>query len=58
MAIMCFTPISVKNMALKDVLSSSLWTSTHFYMSPAKAHMVEIPNALLNRLTENLCYVA
>lgn len=35
-----------------------LWTSTHFYMSPAKPDMVEIPSALLNRLTESLCYAA
>jgi hypothetical protein len=35
-----------------------LWTSTHFYMSPVKADMVEIPGALLNRLTETLCYAA
>jgi hypothetical protein len=35
-----------------------LWTSTHFYMSPAKADMVEIPSTLLNRLTDTLCYAA
>jgi hypothetical protein len=35
-----------------------LWTSSHFYMSPAKADMVEIPRALLNRLTDTLCYAA
>lgn len=35
-----------------------LWTSTHFYMSPVKANMVEIPCTLLNRLTETLCYAA
>jgi hypothetical protein len=35
-----------------------LWTSTHLYMSPAKSDMVEIPSALLNRLTETLCYAA
>jgi hypothetical protein len=35
-----------------------LWTHTHFYMSPAKADMVEIPCSLLNRLTETLCYAA
>jgi hypothetical protein len=34
------------------------WTSTHCYMSPTKAHMVEIPCALLKRLTETLCYAA
>ena len=40
------------------VVRQHLWTSTHFYMSPAKADMVEIPGALLNRLTESLCYAA
>ena len=35
-----------------------LWPSTHFYMSPAKGDMVEIPGALLNCLTETLCYAA
>jgi hypothetical protein len=35
-----------------------LWTSTHFYMSPATADIVEIPCALLNRLTDTLCYAA
>ena len=35
-----------------------LWTSTHFYMSPVKADMVEIPCTLLNRLTDTLCYAA
>jgi hypothetical protein len=35
-----------------------LWSSSHFYMSPAKADMVEIPCALLNRLTDTLCYAA
>jgi hypothetical protein len=35
-----------------------LWTSTHFYMSPAKPDMVEIPSARLNRLTESLYYAA
>jgi hypothetical protein len=35
-----------------------LWTSTHFYMSPAQADLVEIPGALLNRLTDTLCYAA
>ena len=34
------------------------WTSTHFYMSPSKADMVEIPSTLLNRLTDTLCYAA
>ena len=40
------------------IVRRHLWTSTHFYMSPAKAEMVEIPTALLNRLTETLCYAA
>jgi hypothetical protein len=40
------------------VVRQQLWTSTHFYMSPAKADMVEIPCALLNRLTDTLCYAA
>ena len=35
-----------------------LWTSTHFYMSPTKADMVEIPCTLLKYLTETLCYAA
>jgi hypothetical protein len=40
------------------VVRQHLWLSTHFYMSPAKADMVEIPCALLNRLTDTLCYAA
>jgi hypothetical protein len=40
------------------VVRHYLWTSTHFCMSPAKSAMVEIPSALLNRLTESLCYAA
>jgi hypothetical protein len=40
------------------IVSQHWWTSNHFYMSPAKTHMVEIPRALLNRLTESLCYAA
>jgi hypothetical protein len=35
-----------------------LWTSAHFDMSPTKADMVEIPCALLTRLTDTLCYAA
>lgn len=35
-----------------------LWSSTHFYMSPTKADMVDISRALLNRLTDTLCYAA
>jgi DDE superfamily endonuclease len=40
------------------VVRQHLWTSTHFYISPAKAEMVEIPCSLLKRLTETLCYAA
>jgi hypothetical protein len=40
------------------VVRQHLWTPTHFSMSPAKPDMVEIPSALLNRLTETLCYAA
>jgi hypothetical protein len=40
------------------VVRQHLWTSTHFYMSPATADMVEIPCSLLNRLTDTLCYAA
>jgi hypothetical protein len=40
------------------VVRQHLWTSSHFSMSPAKADRVEIPSALLNRLTETLCYAA
>jgi hypothetical protein len=40
------------------VVRQHWWTSTHFYMSPAKPDMVDIPSALLNRLTEPLCYAA
>jgi hypothetical protein len=40
------------------IVRQHLWPSTHFYMSPTKADMVEIPCALLNRLTETLCYAA
>jgi hypothetical protein len=35
-----------------------VWTSPHCSMAPAKAAMVEIPGALLNRLTETLWYAA
>jgi hypothetical protein len=35
-----------------------LWSSSHVSLSPAKADRVEIPCALLNRLTETLCYAA
>ena len=40
------------------VVRQHLWTSSHFYMSPAKADMVEIPSSLLHRLTDTLCYAA
>jgi hypothetical protein len=40
------------------VVRQHLWASTHFYMSPAQADLVEIPGALLNRLTDTLCYAA
>jgi hypothetical protein len=40
------------------VVRQHLWLSTHVYLSPAKADMVEIPCALLNRWTDTLCYAA
>ena len=40
------------------IVRQHLWPSTHVYMSPTKADRVEIPCALLNRLTETLCYAA
>jgi hypothetical protein len=40
------------------VVRQHLWASTHFYMSSPKADMVEIPCALLCRLTDTLCYAA
>lgn len=40
------------------VVRQHLWTSSHFYRSPAKADMVEIPWALLSRLTDTLCSAA
>jgi hypothetical protein len=40
------------------IVRQRLWTPTHFPMSPTKADMVEIPYALLNRLTDTLCYAA
>jgi hypothetical protein len=36
------------------IVRQHVWTSTHFSMSPTKADMVEIPCALLKRLTETL----
>jgi hypothetical protein len=41
-----------------QVAPEHVWSSSHFYMSPAKADLVEIPRALLNRLTDTLCYAA
>jgi hypothetical protein len=40
------------------IVRRPLWTSTHFDTLPAKTDMVGIPGALLNRLTETLCYAA
>jgi hypothetical protein len=40
------------------IVRRHVWTSTHCYMSPVKADMVELPCTLLNRLTETLCYTA
>lgn len=40
------------------VVRQPLSTSSYFYMSPAKADMMEIPCALLSRLTDTLCYAA
>ena len=40
------------------IVRQHLWASTHFYMSPGKADVVEIPCSLLKRLTETLCYAA
>jgi hypothetical protein len=40
------------------VVRQHLWTSTHFYLSPTTADMVEIPRTLLARLTDTLCYAA
>jgi hypothetical protein len=34
------------------------WTSTAVSMSPAKADLVELPGALLNRVPETLCSAA
>jgi hypothetical protein len=35
-----------------------LWSHSHFSMSRAKSEVVEIPRALLERLTDALCYAA
>ena len=35
-----------------------LWTAEGYPTSPARAHMVKVPRALLERLTEALCYAA
>jgi hypothetical protein len=40
------------------IVRQHVWTSTHVYMSPAKADLVAIPRALLNRLTDTLCDAA
>jgi hypothetical protein len=40
------------------IVRQHLWTSSHFSLSPAKADMVEIPCALLNRLPATLCSAA
>jgi hypothetical protein len=40
------------------VVRQHWWTSTSVDMSPAKADLVELPGALLNRLTDTLCYAA
>jgi len=40
------------------VVRQHLWTSSHFYMSPTTADMVQIPRTLLARLTDTLCYAA
>jgi hypothetical protein len=39
------------------IVRRHVWPSIHFPMTPAKDDMVEIPRALLNRLTETLCYL-
>jgi len=35
-----------------------LWSHQHFQMSAMKADMIKVPRALLERLTETLCYAA
>jgi hypothetical protein len=35
-----------------------LWAQAHFYTSPGTPDLVEIPRALLQRLTDTLCYAA
>jgi hypothetical protein len=35
-----------------------LWAQVHFYTSPGTPDLVEIPRALLQRLTDTLCYAA
>jgi hypothetical protein len=40
------------------IVRQHVWTSTQFPRSPTKADRVEIPCALLNRLTDTLCYAA
>jgi hypothetical protein len=40
------------------VVRRYLWGQAHFYMSPTQTETVKIPRALLERLTETLCYAA
>jgi DDE superfamily endonuclease len=40
------------------VVRRELWSHSHFSMSRAKSEVVEIPRALLERLTDALCYAA
>jgi hypothetical protein len=40
------------------VVRQHLWTAPHFSRSPATPDMVNIPSALLNRLTDTLCDAA
>jgi len=35
-----------------------LWRQAHFYMSPTVVDTVKVPRALLERMTETLCYAA
>jgi hypothetical protein len=40
------------------VVRQHWWTSTSVDMAPANADLVELPGALLNRLTDTLCDAA
>jgi hypothetical protein len=40
------------------VMRRELWSHAHFSMSRAKSEVVEIPRALLERLTDTVCYAA